>query len=407
MSFRCKVLVRAANRRVKTLAITYWDEVEVIKKEISKFSLSCNPSMQLTSGEPFPDYPAMTDRLSQWNCLRLKLDTPNIEQIVYVFSAVTDLKLIVRSNDQIESLLHLLSHPQWTGQLSNLLFHNYCDLSPELASRLITAINGLSALQHLAIKFGRGEAEIPGLSTLTILAQLKTITVEFGDKCVRPFLRSLERNATENVNLQVHLFAEDNDALFSLSEPFRNQIVRYGRHLTLNYTSDNIPLLCSQFSFLTYLFVFCTSTAEIGPLFTALSQLQQLVCLNLGLVDAEDHSEDELLPLPLTQLPSVRALDLTLVSNNHSTLQWLNLSWTLPNCQAIHFRFFGCLTCKVNFSNAFINRYLTGSVPIHTKALECYRKAALHKLHRGVHLKKIILAMEKLPLDQLPTSYHF
>ncbi|KAH9400771.1 hypothetical protein TYRP_002346 [Tyrophagus putrescentiae] len=267
MSFRCKVLVRAANRRVKTLAITYWDEVEVIKKEISKFSLSCNPSMQLTSGEPFPDYPAMTDRLSQWNCLRLKLDTPNIEQIVYVFSAVTDLKLIVRSNDQIESLLHLLSHPQWTGQLSNLLFHNYCDLSPELASRLITAINGLSALQHLAIKFGRGEAEIPGLSTLTILAQLKTITVEFGDKCVRPFLRSLERNATENVNLQVHLFAEDNDALFSLSEPFRNQIVRY--------------------------------------------------------------------------------------------------------------------------------------------ALECYRKAALHKLHRGVHLKKIILAMEKLPLDQLPTSYHF
>ncbi|KAH9400785.1 hypothetical protein TYRP_002360 [Tyrophagus putrescentiae] len=223
MSFRCEVLVRAANRRVKTLSITYWDEVEVIKNEINKLSLSCKPSMQLTSGEPFPDYPAMTDRLSQWNCLRLKLATPNIEQIVYVFSAVTDLKLIVRSNDQIESLLHLLSHPQWTGQLSNLLFYNYCDFSPELAPRLITAINGLSALQHLAIKFGRGKAEIPGLSNLTILAQLKTIAVESWNKCVRPFLRSLERNATENVNLQVHLFANDNDALFSLSEPLRRR----------------------------------------------------------------------------------------------------------------------------------------------------------------------------------------
>ena len=99
MSPRCAVLVRAANRRVKMLVITRSKDFGWIENRINRHSLASIPSMQLlpAGGEPFPDYPMTTSRISKWNCLLVDkdqhLDQPTVEQIVNAFSAVTDLKL--------------------------------------------------------------------------------------------------------------------------------------------------------------------------------------------------------------------------------------------------------------------------------------------------------------------------
>ncbi|KAH9402787.1 hypothetical protein TYRP_015544, partial [Tyrophagus putrescentiae] len=233
MSPRCAVLVRAANRRVKTLVITTWntDELLTLKNIINSFSLAFEPSMQQLMdipGETFPDYP-MTTRLSEWNILRLGqlrlIDTATIEQIVTIFSAVTDLKFITLSSKHIGTLVSLLQHPNWQCQLTNLM------VGSQLVGELIPAINGLTALQLLALDWDNYR-DIPDLP---ILAQLKTVA--FSSNRLSTFLRSLERNATDNADLEVHLISDDTNALFTLSQPLRSRIVCYGWG-PLDYTDD-------------------------------------------------------------------------------------------------------------------------------------------------------------------------
>ncbi len=383
--------------------------LEFASKKINGICLASKPSMQLTNSAPsFADYPLMTGRLSKWNSLQieqLEFDYWTVEQIVSIFSAVTDLKLLVNSSHQIAFLAVLLTHCQWRGQLTELLFFIFDETAiTDQFSCFLTAINGLSSLQALAIKIPHAVEEILGLNNLKALAWLKVVSVKIDSWFVPLFMRSLERYAADNAHLQVHLFSNGN-SLLNLDEPLRGRVVRYVNSGVEDH-ANSIPFLCRHFSSLTSLTLFTQKPAEeMETLFQAVAQLPNLVHLELVAFFPESPSvEEERLPFrPLTQLPSVRALDLFLLINSHAQVEWLNLGWTLPNCQAIHLRLFSCKACRVYFTFEFCSDDAQnfGLVPVHTKALECY-KAALHKLHRGVHPKKIILAAEELPLEELP-----
>ncbi len=95
------------------------------------------------------------------------------------------------------------------------------EVPTEVVRFLITAINGLTALQCLTISWRSKK-----LPDMTILNQLKVIVIDCISDNIRPFLRSLERHATNNVDLQVQLLSTDTKALFSLNKFFRNRIVR-------------------------------------------------------------------------------------------------------------------------------------------------------------------------------------
>ncbi|KAH9400789.1 hypothetical protein TYRP_002365 [Tyrophagus putrescentiae] len=231
MSLRCEVLVRAANRRVKTLTFTCSANLEFASKKINGICLASKPSMQLTNSVPsFADYPLMTGRLSKWNSLQieqLEFDYWTVEQIVSIFSAVTDLKLLVNSSHQIAFLAVLLTHCQWRGQLTELLFFIFDETAiTDQFSCFLTAINGLSSLQALAIKIPHAVEEIPGLNNLKALVWLKVIAVKIDSWFVPLFMRSLERYAADNAHLQVHLFSNGN-SLLNLDEPLRGRVVRY------------------------------------------------------------------------------------------------------------------------------------------------------------------------------------
>ena len=395
MSPRCAVLVRAANRTVKMLVISedYGEEYRFSpKNRISSFSLASEPSMQQLldiTGETFPDYP-MTTCLSKWNILRLEqlrqLDTATIEQIVTIFSAVTELKFFTSENEHIDTLVSLLQHPNWQCQLTNLMVDGTrltvsetFEIDSQLAGELITAINGLTALQLLALDWNK-HAKIPDLS---ILAQLKIVVF----KCLfnlGSFLRSLKRNAIDNADLQVHLLARNTKALLTLSPPLRNRIVRYGLG-RLSYTRGQVPLLCNQFRFLTSLSLYPIKSTKVGQLFSDLSQLHQLIHLEIG-VDF-DGVKKKLPPArPLAQLNSLRALELSLSITSHSQIEWLNLPWTMPNLKTIFFFGFDCNCCKVWFSPYDDDLPLLSS----PKALDCFR-LSLFNLHPGVPLNQIIL----------------
>ncbi len=102
--------------------------------------------------------------------------------------------------------------------------------------------------------------------------------------------------------------------------------------------------LCLQFPSLTTLSI---AEPQLKQLFTAFSQLHQLVHLKLNLFLSENRSEEL---RPHIQLNSVRALDLDLGISSHSHIQWLKLQWAQPNLQAIPFRYFFCFSCSVNLS---------------------------------------------------------
>ncbi len=383
MSPRCAVLVRAANRRVKRLVITTYDEFHDLKNYINSFSLASKPSMQQLKaipGETFPDYP-MTTHLSEWNILRLNqlrlIDTATIEQIVTIFSAVTDLKFITIGSRHIDALVSLLQHPNWQCQLTNLMVEGTFRMDSQLAGELIPAINGLTALQQLALDWDN-YTEVPNLS---ILDQLKTVVFKSDNS--NAFLRSLERYATDNADLEVHLISDDTEALLTLSQPLRSRIVCYGWD-PLYYTDDQVPLLISQFRSLTSLTFWPIEPTEVGPLFSNLSQLHQLIHLEFGVDFRED--ENELPALPLAQLNSVRALNLQLHTTSHSQIEWLNLPRAMPNLKTIYIWMFNCSSCGAQFGLFDRNSHLLGSSP----ALACYR-ASLFNLHLGVPLKRFIL----------------
>ncbi len=245
MSPRCAVLVRAANHTVKTLILTTWNygELRTLKDSINYYSFASKLSRQQLMDIPeetFPDYP-MTTRLNKWNILGLDqlrlIDTDTIEQVVTIFSAVTELKFITSSSKHIDTLVSLLQHPNWQRQLTNLMVQGTYGMNSQLAGELIPAINGLTALQLLALDWDNYKFQV---SDLPILAQLKTVV--FKSLCLSAFLRSLEGNATDNADLEVHLLSDDTEALLTLSQLLHSRIVRYGWK-----PLDQVPLLCSQF----------------------------------------------------------------------------------------------------------------------------------------------------------------
>ncbi len=390
MSPRCAVLVRAANRKVKTLVITSRDVRGVdpsrLKNKINSFSLASNPSMQQLMdipGETFPDYP-MTTNLSEYNVLRLDqqqlIDTATIEQIVTIFSAVTDLKFITFSSEHIDTLVSLLQHPNWQYQLTNLVVDGTDGMDSQLAGELIPAINGLTALQLLALDWD----SYSKISDLPILAQLKTVV--FSSNRLSTFLRSLERNAADNVHLAVHLISYDTKALLTLSQPLHSRIVRYGWD-PLYYTNDQVPLLCSQFRSLTSLEINGIESTKVGPLFTDLSQLHQLIHLNFGVDFSEVKEEYPLSARPMAQLNSLRALELDLHITSHSQIEWLNLPRTMPNLKIIYINYFRCVGCKVELNGCCGDLSLLRSPP----TLGCFR-SSLFNLHPNVPLKRFILS---------------
>ncbi len=397
MSLRCAVLVRAANRTVKMLVISedYGEEYRFSpKNRIDSFSFASKPSMQQLldiPGETFPDYP-MTTCLSKWNILRLEqlrqLDTATIKQIVTIFSAVTELKFFTSNNKHIETLVSLLQHPNWQCQLINLMVDGTrwavsetFEIDSQLAGELITAINGLTALQLLALDWNK-HAKVPDLS---ILAQLKTVVF----KCYfnsSSFLRSLKRNAIDNADLEVHLLSDDTMALLTLSPPLHSRIVRFGL-CKLSYTRDQVPLLCSQFRSLTSLSLYTIKSTKVEQLFSDLSQLHQLIHLNFGVDFGRVKKKLPLLPArSLAQLNSLRALELHLSITSHSQIEWLNLPWTMPNLKIIYIWEFNCDNCKVEFGGLRGDSSLLSSSP----TLGCFR-SSLFNLHPDVPLKQIIL----------------
>ncbi len=388
MSPRCAVLVRAANRRVKRLVITAWfyQKLRNLKYILNSFSLASNPSMQLLKdipGETFPDYP-MTTHLSEWNILRLDqlqlIDTDTIEQIVNIFSAVTELKFMTNSNRHIDTLVSLLQHPNWQCQLTNLVVNRTDRIYSQLAAKLISAINGLTALQQLALDWDN-YTEVPDLS---ILAQLKTVVFK-SDLCFSAFLRSLERYATDNADLEVHLFTEDTKALLTLSQPLHSRIVRYQSD-QLHYTFDRVSLLCSQFRSLTSLTLSTIASTEVGPLFSDLSQLHQLIRLSFRVYFSEVKEDELPLPArPLVQLNSVRALELGLRITSHSQIEWLNLSWTMPSLKTIQIEMFNCGSCQLEFDCEDFEDEVNFSGFFH-----CFR-SSLFNLHPCVPLKRFTL----------------
>ncbi len=390
MSPRCAGLVRAANRSVKSLVITDLNVedpccLKILKNRINSCSLASKPAMQPLidiPGEPsFPDY-SMTTRLSKWNCLVIdpneQIDTATTEQIVYIFSAVTDLKFITPYS---ELLVPLLQHPKWQCQLTNFMV-NW--IRNQQDCELITAINGLTALQHLAL-YWHSDTDLPDLP---ILAQLKVVS--FQSIRLSPFVRSLERYATDNADFQVHLIADNTETLLSLSQPLHSCIVRFGWSY-LDYTRDRVPLLCNQFRSLTSInFINGIAMTDVVPLFTSLSQLHQLVHLGLGV----DLWRGEELPppaRPLAQLNTLRALELNLTISAHSEVQWLNLPVTMPNLQTIYIAEFYCSSCIVHI-DSYINR---DSLSLNSSKAQNCLPSSLFTLHSGVPLNRLILELKE------------
>ncbi len=391
MSPRCAVLVRAANRRVKTLVITSRDVINgirlpVLKFIINSFSLASELTIQeliVIPEKTFSDYP-MTTRFSMWNILRLDqlrlIDTATIEQIVTIFSAVTDLKFMTINSKHPGTLVSLLQHPSWQCQLTNLMVDGTDGMDSRQTHELITAINSLTALQLLALDWD----EYTNVPDLSILAQLKTVV--FKSYNLDALLRSLERYAADNADLKVHLLSisGDTEPLFALSQPLRSRIVCF-RMNPLDYTDDQVSLLCSQFRSLTLLEIKGIKSTKVEQLFSDLSQLHQLIQLKfeVDFSDVKDESPPQ--ARPLAQLNSLLALVLDLHITSHSQIEWLNLPWTMPNLKTIYTRKFDCDSCKVRFP--------THSYPplgLSPSTTACV-SASLFKLHPRVDLKRIIL----------------
>ncbi|KAH9394771.1 hypothetical protein TYRP_004828 [Tyrophagus putrescentiae] len=392
MSPRCAGLVRAANRKVKSLIITDRNVedpccLKNLKGQINAFSLASKPAtqqlMDIPGATSFPDYPMTTIRLSKWHCLvidsREQIDTATTEQIVNNFSAVTDLKLITHHS---ERLVPLLQHPKWQCQLTHFMAHTAMWIDGQQSRELIAVINGLTALQCLALEW----YTFTDLPDLTILAQLKVVALQ--SSRLHAFVRSLERYATDNADLQVHLISGDTNALLSLSQPLHSRILRFGwGHL--DYTRHRVPLLCSQFRSLTSLSIVGIAVTDVVPLFTALSQLHQLVHLGLQ-VDLRSREE---LPPPLRppgQLNLLRALELHLTIYSHSQVQWLNLPVRMPNLKSIYIKKFYCRRCGVQI-DGYIKEIWS---PLNSsKALNCFQ-SSLFTLHSGVPMNRLILDLK-------------
>ncbi|KAH9392617.1 hypothetical protein TYRP_005699, partial [Tyrophagus putrescentiae] len=398
MSNRCYLLVRAANRRVKALVITDSNQKFDFFNYFSLSSHHRSIYELKAAGESFPDYPST--RLSKWNGLRVEhlqqLSKTDIKHIVNAFSAVTDLKVGTKSCSQTENLIALLQNSQWTTQLTSLmLFADHESvLEKQQACRLSTVINALTALENLAIHWSQFNAR--GFLDLPILAQLKKVAVQLGDSDKQFFVSSLNAHAVRNEHLQVQLLAHGGhrEDFRPLNQTFSSRIVRYriptGSHDNYPvYTLDNVCVLCNHFPALISLEIVFARPLQIGPLFTALSELPQLAHLLLGI--GFSGVNEELLPPPCkltAQLTSVRALDMYWCGS-HAQLKWLNLQWTLPNLKVMVLQVFGCKSCDVYLPN-FNKKNEAAEKKELLTARQCFQ-TTLSILHPGVHRERILI----------------
>ncbi len=158
--------MRAANRRIRSLVIISYHDLEHIQITFNNNFFPSSPSIQLwaedaeRSGGNAVIHQPKAIRVSKWNSLKFKKfckdEMPTVEELVTVlFSAVTNLTWACSSlcfeNSNIEYLTSLLQHPRLASQLISLTIDKPCEFSVEMTCPLVTAINSLTALQHLAI----------------------------------------------------------------------------------------------------------------------------------------------------------------------------------------------------------------------------------------------------------------
>ncbi|KAH9396774.1 hypothetical protein TYRP_003070 [Tyrophagus putrescentiae] len=418
MSPRLRLLVRAANRRVKTLVITdVWDDFDP-EDTIDSFFISSLPILQqLTddSGKAIDLQPKAV-RANQWNCLEFEKncheELPTVEEIATVlFSAVTTLVFIMKDGgddffyENCQYLVSLLQHPHWaTTQLQSLVLQLSGDFecTETMASgtyQLVTALNALSALQQLAVDFAFwfhiDDEHLPVLPALTVLAQLKVLVVN---------------QAADNGDLQIHLqwssigptctvndFAHWSEALLSRVVSLEDY-----QSLLERRTVEEMP--CRLFPSLTSLTLSVNDSFSTNYRLwsTALSSqnLRQLLHLSWSLYLKDPQNVDRSLietPPPrrssLPRLTSVRALTLSLHLNDHSQAEWMHLPWTLPNCQVIYLQNFTCRRCDVRLCFLRFGRYHTEHSEPTAKsaaALQCLREF-LFKLYPYFPHRQIIL----------------
>lgn len=404
VSSRWCTLLRAANRRVRSLVITCTADEDTSGSQMVAFQnylyncfVGSSISMQqVTNKAGQQEYPKTT-RLSKWNCLQYRsdFDLPTIERIVNIFSAVTDLKISLTSSKHVDFLVILLQHSNWSHQLrSFVFFENYFwggtnnRFTDYEGWRLFTAINSLSALQYLAIYWARWTQ----IHDLSILDQLKVISIGLLELQMPSFLDSIERYTAKNVHLQVQFYSVYSRQILSLSLPFLDRITRIS---TFSISSNAYLMhLGSHFTSLTSLSLY-VNPRHFKQLFTSLLPLTQLVHLRLEIdalneneVEDDDDLDDnkfkfDLFSRPQVQLKSVKALDLELTITDHSQVPWFSLQWTLPNLQCIYIDWLDCKSCKVN-SQTLCNQHLV------SESLTCFR-SILSNLHPSVHPSQIYL----------------
>ncbi|KAH9391702.1 hypothetical protein TYRP_022720 [Tyrophagus putrescentiae] len=390
MSLRGAELVRKANRHVTTLVIDYWANRKVVKNAINDLSLSSKPSMQLAlaaGGEQvvlFDDYPLTTAHPSQWAylvlCVGQLLDPETIESIVNAFSAVTNLNFVGWNTVSCKNLTALLQHSQWRNQLTSLMIcfplsEGISDDST-IAGQIITAVNDLSKLQCLAIKW----SNVDKLSVeMDKIAQLEWFYLEnyyLSPYC--PFLPSFICHAAKNKKLKIILSSHNlNNWDTDLNNSLSQQVNRFlsNRYLSLE---ENLQNLCAQFTSLTSISVHIYKMVEIVPVFTALTQLPRLIHLNLWInvnnVNASDvFFQKNPISGSLELLPSVQALNFNLNIRFHSQLKWMNLAQRLPSLQAIHVLSFFCKECNISYMNFNIEKKDSDICASYVaKAIKCF-----------------------------------
>ncbi|KAH9395880.1 hypothetical protein TYRP_020294 [Tyrophagus putrescentiae] len=420
MSPRSAGLVRAANRRVKTLVIDrqlFNFATFKWKSGIPAHSLALSPSVQLlllpSAADERPNYhfpkghlpnTTTTARLTRRNYLLVEeedqlFDQATIELIVTaVFSAITELVFIWQSSALGENLLALLRRPQWARQLTSLEVCHLDNLggSPNedhsnpygepLSRRLAAAINELPALQCLSMSSYDNFPLLP--PDLCRMTQLQVLAIyaweDSGDSpTAEASLRSLERYAADNVNneeedhhhhhrLQVHLSGWlPTERLHSLSPALRRRIVRFDLS-ELSWADFDVPRLCRHFPSLNTLSVSVEAAPRpIRALFAALSSLPQLVHLALDMTRERPRTLDLELRITSSKLPL-----------------WLNLPVVMPQLQALHLEQFYCVRRAIDLCN-FLEQKANSSSSYSTNLK--YFRSTLPLLHPGVPHEQFIL----------------
>ncbi|KAH9388384.1 hypothetical protein TYRP_023552 [Tyrophagus putrescentiae] len=390
MSPRGAQLVRAANRYVKTIVIYSWINRKEIERTDNTLSFASTPSMKLALAaggdqiEPYANY--LKTHPSKWVFLKLfpdhLLDLQTIEFIVSAFSAVTDLKFAGTGHVSCKNLTTLLQHPQWRHQLTRLMIHwpdwpenKEIFENPTTTSHMISAINDLSILQCLVMNWDE-KTELP--VEMTIFARLKMFVLTNYISSHFVFMSSINHHAAKNDSLKVILFTDETtDYQIFLNNNLSSRLIRFlpGYFLSLE---DNLYTLCAQLSSLISIHVAVDKIVKIVPLFTALAQLSCLVHLELNIFESKINQIDKIhLPVSsLKILPSIRALDLSLLINSHTHLNWINLKRVFPRLKAIHVLNFHCYACNVSYINendSDVVMYTEHTNPNFATVIKCFR----------------------------------